>query len=168
MAPNTAVVAVVAGSAVVANNLPLDGEIEIDDVTYDIADVYPDLRIDPGNIADQLAEQSALYARWGQLSEEAAILHDKSKRQRDLVVAELDEDIRRQARKDGEKTTEALIKNRILMEPDYQAAEDMVEDRRRAASYTKLIQRALEMRLQGLIAINNRDRAEMHMSGGGE
>ena len=156
------------GTVPVPDNLPLDGEIEIDDVTYDIADVYPDLRIDPSNIADQLAEQSALYARWGQLAEEAAILHDKSKRQRDLVVAELDEDIRRQARDDQEKVTEALIKNRVLMEPDYQAAEDMVENRRRAASYTKLIQRALEMRLQGLIAINNRDRAEMHMSGGGE
>ena len=46
------------------NSLPLDGEVEIDNVVYDIADVYPDLRIDPTNIADQLAEQPALYARW--------------------------------------------------------------------------------------------------------
>lgn len=148
-----------------ARGLPVDARVDVDGVTYDLDEVYPDLKIDPVHVIDQLSDQAALYSYWSTLAEEAAILYDVSKRRIDYVEAELDERLRKEARENEEKVTEAVIQRRIIREEKYQDALDAMIEARRAASYLSIIRRALEQRLSALIAVNNRDRAEMAATG---
>ncbi|KKK79411.1 hypothetical protein LCGC14_2833800, partial [marine sediment metagenome] len=52
--------------------LPVDATVEVDGVEYDLDEVYPDLRIDPTHVVEQLSDHAALYAYWSTLAEEAA------------------------------------------------------------------------------------------------
>lgn len=145
--------------------LPIDAEVEVDGVKYDLDEVYPDLRIDPTHVVDQLGDHAALYAYWSTLAEEATILYDVAKRRVDYVEAELDDKLRQEARETAEKVTNDVIDRRILREDKYQDAQDTMLEARRAAALLSIIRRALEQRLSALIAVNNRDRAELAATG---
>lgn len=145
--------------------LPVDAKVNVDGVKYDLDEVYPDLRIDPTHVVEQLSDHAALYAYWSVLAEEAAILFDVAKRRVDYVEADLDDKLRREARDADEKVTEAIIQRRILREDEYQDVADAMLEARRAASLLSIIRRALEQRLSALIAVNNRDRAELAATG---
>lgn len=145
--------------------LPVDAKVEVDGVEYDLDEVYPDLRIDPTHIIDQLGDHAALYAYWSTLAEEAAILYDVAKRRVDYVEAECDDRLRREARDAEEKVTETVIQRRVIREEKYQDAQDTMLEARRAAALLSIIRRALEQRLSVLIAVNNRDRAELAATG---
>ena len=145
----------------VPKNLPVDGTIKVDGVPFDLDEAYDSLKIDPTHVIDQLTTQAALYAYWSILSEEADVILLTEKRRLDRVEAEMDERIRQEARDGDEKVTEAVIQRRIIREDEYiEALEDMIASRRNAG-YLGVIKRALEQRLSALIAVNNRDRAEM-------
>lgn len=145
----------------VPKTLPVDGTIKVDDVPFDLDEAYDALKIDPTHVIDQLTSQAALYSYWSILSEEADVILLTEKRRLDRVEAEVDERMRQEARDCDEKVTEAVIQRRILREDDYaEALEDMINARRNAG-YLGVIKRALEQRLSALIAVNNRDRAEM-------
>ncbi len=145
----------------VPKNLPVDGTIHIDSVPFDLDEAYDALKIDPTHVIDQLTNQAALYSYWSILSEEADVILLTEKRRLDRVEAEVDERMRQEARDCDEKVTEAVIQRRIIREDDYaEALEDMINARRNAG-YLGVIKRALEQRLSALIAVNNRDRAEM-------
>lgn len=146
-------------------NLPVVGEIKVDGVPFDLDEAYDALKVDPTHIIDQLTEQPALYAYWSILSEEADVLLLTRKKRLDRVEADLDDRLRREARDEEEKITEAIIQRRILRESDYAEAEEAMIDARRNASYLGVIRRALEQRLSALIAVNNRDRSEMSATG---
>ncbi len=142
-------------------NLPVDGTIKVDGVPFDLDEAYDALKIDPTHVIDQLTTQAALYAYWSILSEEADVILLTEKRRLDRVEAEMDERMRQEARDGDEKVTEAVIQRRIIREDEYiEALEDMIASRRNAG-YLGVIKRALEQRLSALIAVNNRDRAEM-------
>lgn len=149
----------------VPKQLPVEGEIRVDGVTFDLDSAYDELKIDPTHIIQQLTDQPTLYAYWSVLSEEADILLLSSKRHLDRVEAEVDDRLRQEAREDDEKVTEAVIQRRILRENDYEDALEEMIDARRNASFLGVIRRALEQRLSVLIAVNNRDRAEMSAVG---
>lgn len=148
-----------------ARGLPIDTKVKVDGVTYDLDEVYPDLRIDPTHVVEQLSNHAALYAYWSTLAEEAAILYDVAKRRVDYVEADLDDKLRQEAREAEEKVTEAIIQRRIIREDKYQDVQDDMFEARRAAALLSIIRRALEQRLSALIAVNNRDRAEMAATG---
>ncbi len=132
---------------------------------FDLDEAYDALKIDPTHVIDQLTSQAALYSYWSILSEEADVILLTEKRRLDRVEAEVDERMRQEARDVDEKVTEAVIQRRILREEDYtEALEDMINARRNAG-YLGVIKRALEQRLSALIAVNNRDRAEMAATG---
>ncbi len=145
--------------------LPVDARVTVDGVIHDLDEVYPDLRVDPVHVIEQLSEHAALYAYWSTLAEEAAIIADMHKRRLDLVESELDDQLRREARDADEKVTENVIQRRILREDKYQNALDARIDAQRSAGLLSIIRRALEQRLSALIAVNNRDRAEMAATG---
>lgn len=146
-------------------HLPVDGEITVDGVPFDLDEAYDALKIDPTHVVEQLTDQPSLYAFWSVLSEEADVLLLSKKRALDRVEADLDDRLRQEARDDQEKVTENTIQRRILRENEYKdSLEEMIEARRNAA-YLGVIKRALEQRLQALIAVNNRDRAEMAATG---
>ena len=147
--------------------LPVDAKVEVDGTTYDINEVYPDLRVDPVHIREQLTEQAALYAYWSTLAEDAAILHDVAKRRVDYVESEIDAELRNEARAVGEKLTEAIVQRRIVLDERYQDKLDEMITARRAAALLSIIRRSLEQRLSALIALNNRDRSEMSAGMGG-
>ena len=142
-------------------NLPVDGTIKVDGVPFDLDEAYDALKIDPTHVIDQLTTQAALYAYWSILSEEADVILLTEKRRLDRVEAEIDERMRQEARDGDEKVTEAVIQRRIIREDDYVEALENMIDSRRNAGYLGVIKRALEQRLSALIAVNNRDRAEM-------
>ena len=142
-------------------NLPVDGTIKVDGVPFDLDEAYDALKIDPTHVIDQLTTQAALYAYWSILSEEADVILLTEKRRLDRVEAEMDERMRQEAREVDEKVTEAVIQRRIIREDDYVEALENMIDSRRNAGYLGVIKRALEQRLSALIAVNNRDRAEM-------
>ena len=145
----------------VPKNLPVDGTIKVDGVPFDLDEAYDELKIDPSHVIEQLTTQAALYSYWSILSEEADVILLTEKRRLDRVEAEVDERMRQEARECDEKVTEAVIQRRIIREDDYaEALEDMIAARRNAG-YLGVIKRALEQRLSALIAVNNRDRAEM-------
>lgn len=145
--------------------LPVDAKVEVEGIIYDLDEVYPDLRIDPTHIIDQLSEHAAKYAYWSTLAEEASIAYDVAKRRVDYVEAALDDKLRREARDLDEKVTEAIIQRRIIREDEYQDVQDAMLDARRSAALLSIIRRAFEQRLSALIAVNNRDRAEMAATG---
>ena len=145
----------------VPKNLPVDGTIKVDGVPFDLDEAYDSLKIDPTHVIDQLTTQAALYAYWSILSEEADVILLTEKRRLDRVEAEMDERMRQEAREVDEKVTEAVIQRRIIREVDYVEALENMIDSRRNAGYLGVIKRALEQRLSALIAVNNRDRAEM-------
>lgn len=145
----------------VPKNLPVDGTIKVDGVPFDLDEAYDALKIDPTHVIDQLTTQAALYAYWSILSEEADVILLTEKRRLDRVEAEMDERMRQEAREVDEKVTEAVIQRRIIREDDYVEALENMIDSRRNAGYLGVIKRALEQRLSALIAVNNRDRAEM-------
>ena len=145
----------------VPKHLPVDGEIKVAGVPFDLDEAYDALRVDPTHVIDQLSEQPSLYSYWSVLSEEADVILLTQKRRLDRVEAEVDDRLREEAHRASEKVTEPITARRILRESDYEdALEDMIEARRNAA-YLGVIKRALEQRLSALIAVNNRDRAEM-------
>lgn len=146
---------------VAPKHLPVEGEIRVDGVPFNLDEAYESLKIDTTHVIDQLTEQPSLYAYWSVLSEEADVLLLSKKRHLDRVEADQDDQLRQDARDNDEKVTEAIIQRRILRTESYEEAlEEMIEARRNA-SFLGVIKRALEQRLQVLIAVNNRDRAEM-------
>ncbi len=149
----------------VLKNLPIDGAIKVDGVPFDLDDAYDALKVDPTHVIDQLTEQPSIYAYWSSLSEEADVILLTEKRRLDRVEAEVDDRLRQEAREEEEKVTEAIIQRRILREEDYAEALEAMINARRNAGYLGVIKRALEQRLSALIAVNNRDRAEMAATG---
>ncbi len=146
---------------VAPKSLPVDGEIKVDGVLFDLDEAYAALKIDTTHVIEQLTEQPSLYSYWSVLSEEADVLLLSKKRRLDRVEADLDDRLRQEARDDDEKVTEAVIQRRILREQEYEVALDAMIEARRNAADLGVIKRALEQRLSALIAVNNRDRAEM-------
>ncbi len=142
-------------------NLPVEGEITVDGVPFDLDEAYDALKIDPTHVIEQLTDQPSLYSYWSVLSEEADVLLLSSKRHLDRVEAEVDDRLRQEARDSDEKVTESIIQRRILRESDYEDALEAMIEARRNAAFLGVIRRALEQRLSALIAVNNRDRAEM-------
>ena len=149
----------------VPKNLPVDGTIKVDGVPFDLDEAYDALKIDTTHVIDQLTSQAALYSYWSILSEEADVILLTEKRRLDRVEAEVDDRLRQEARECDEKVTEAVIQRRILREDDYADALENMISARRNAGYLGVIKRALEQRLSALIAVNNRDRAEMAATG---
>ncbi len=149
----------------VPKNLPVDGTIKVDGVPFDLDEAYDALKIDPTHVIDQLTSQAALYSYWSILSEEADVILLTEKRRLDRMEAEVDDRLREEAREASEKVTEAVIQRRILREEDYADALENMINARRNAGYLGVIKRALEQRLSALIAVNNRDRAEMAATG---
>lgn len=142
-------------------SLPVTGEIKVDGVPFDLDEAYAALNVDPSHVVQQLTDQPSLYAYWSVLSDEADVLLLSKRRRLDRVEAEVDDRLRQEAREEGEKITETIIQRRVLREEDYEEALDEMIEARRNASYLGTIKRALEQRLSALIAVNNRDRAEM-------
>lgn len=141
--------------------LPVDGTIKVDGVPFNLDDAYEALKIDPTHVIDQLTDQPSLYAFWSVLSEEADVLLLSMRKRLDRVEAEADDRLREDARRVEEKVTESIIQRRILRDNKYEDALEVMIDARRNAGYLGVIKRALEQRLQALVAVNNRDRSEM-------
>lgn len=147
------------------DKLPVESEVEVDGEFFDLAEVYDALRIDPVHIIEQLQQQPSLYAWWATLAESANDDFFIAKRQLAKVEALMDDKVREDARKAGEKVTESMVQHRILLEPDYRDAEENLIVARSSANHLSAFKRALEQRLVVLSAINNRDRAELSAAG---
>jgi hypothetical protein len=141
--------------------LPVDGTIKVDGVPFDLDEAYEALKIDPTHVIEQLTDQPSLYAFWSVLSEEADVMLLSLKKRLDRVEAEVDDRLREDARRVDEKVTESIIQRRILRDGKYEDALEVMINARRNAGYLGVIKRALEQRLQALVAVNNRDRSEM-------
>lgn len=87
-----------------------------------VLDYRKELRCSEETINDDLKDQPSYFAWYAVLSEIAQAELAEAKTTLELAEASLDEQIRTEG-KDG-KMTETMVKNRIRLDPTYQAAQD--------------------------------------------
>jgi hypothetical protein len=89
-------------------------------------DYKKDLEIDKNNLDGEWEQQSLLFAKWAEKAVEAAFDRDRAKENLDIVRAKLDQKIRLQASTTNEKITETAIANKIILDIEYQEANQQV------------------------------------------
>jgi hypothetical protein len=135
-------------------------QVFLDDVEYDLTELFDSLKINEADVTGDLFEQPGLYAYWAMLAEEANSVVDNARRRLELMEAILDEEIRTDARNDGEKITEKLIERRMVQTKRYKERHQEHLDAKRDAALFGIGRRSLEQRMSALIAINSMRRAE--------
>lgn len=106
--------------------------------------------IDVTNLTASLCEQPGLFAYYAELEAEAMIAHDQAKGEYDIFVASTAKDLRG---KPLEKKSETLIQQEVLLDPRVQAMASKVIEAKRKHSLLKVAVRALEQKLQALLAL---------------
>lgn len=81
-----------------------------------------DLKIDKFNLDDAWENQALLFCEWAEKAVEASFLRDKKKENLEIVRAEVDMEIRREAVRSGEKLTENAIASIIIQNSRYRNA----------------------------------------------
>jgi hypothetical protein len=89
-------------------------------------DYKKDLEIDRNNLDEEWERQPLLFAKWAEKAVEAAFDRDRAKENLDIVRAKLDHKIRTHAAATNEKITESAISNKIILEQEYQEANQQV------------------------------------------
>jgi len=87
---------------------------------------YRETEINGADLDRELERQSSSFLHVAEHYVAAENAHDKQKLAVDKMASEIDERIRRDALEKKEKITEALIAKKINLDPDYQAAQDLL------------------------------------------
>jgi len=89
----------------------------------EMIDYQEELRIDPFNLTDEFLKQANLYMYCCERLAEANLEKDQQKERLDVIKAETDSKIRLNPGKFGvTKITESVVSNTILLQSDYQEA----------------------------------------------
>lgn len=91
-----------------------------------------DLTIDKYALDQECERQPYLYQHYAELEADAEAAAERAKHRRDIVEAEVDTWVRSELEQSGQKVTEKLVKNQVLLSDKYQAAvDDYIEAVRR-------------------------------------
>lgn len=128
-------------------------------------DILSLLEIDESDLANEFAQQAALYGWVGHLTAEAEYNASVAKHQTEIEYASADDNARFQMDAAGEKTTEGKV--RAAIDLDEQYIEARQEENRRWKEYKTLrsLSDALKMRADMLISMGAHLRAEQEMTG---
>lgn len=99
------------------------------------------LDIDPLNLVEELRVQPRLRLEWGEKLADARKDYELAKRRKDVVVAELDREVRSSPESFGlSKVTEGAVEKTVILQKRYQKADD---DLIEARHYMDLVQAKL-------------------------
>jgi len=128
-------------------------------------DILSLLSIDENDLANEFAQQAALYGWIGHLTAKAEYSASIAKHQTEIEYAAADDNARFQMDAAGEKTTEGKVKAAIDLDEQYIAAKQ--EENRLWKEYKVLrsLSDAMRMRADMLISMGAHLRAEQEMTG---
>ena len=93
-------------------------------MNIDIEEFEGYLQIDKTELDEELIQQPTLFYKISHELEMILSQRDKAKQHMDVIYAQLDGDYRAELEEEGEKYTEAVIKNSILIDKEHQASMD--------------------------------------------
>ena len=108
-----------------------------------------DMCIDKFSLDAELVRQPSLYTKWAQAEVDAQDDRDRAKDQLDIIKAQLDQEIRSNA-KPGERTTEAAIANAIVLDPRYRRQMDVYLGKIKEAKTLQVARESLEHKRRSL------------------
>lgn len=109
-----------------------------------------DLKIDQYALDTEWLKQPLLYAKWGEMSVNAASEKDFLKERLEVVLAEIDADIRKYPENYGNPSTERAIKSAITNSKKYQEANSKYLESCRVASLLSVAVTSFEHRKRAL------------------
>lgn len=119
-----------------------------------------DLAFREDNLDDAFMSQAGMFAHYSGVAHRAARRYDNIAQQVKLVEARLDQEIRQEASHTGEKITETLVKNRILLDPRHRKITERMLDAKAVAAMTKDACEAFKQRRDMLIQFGANVREE--------
>jgi energy-converting hydrogenase A subunit M len=132
-------------------------EMVVGGKTYTI-DYQKELKCSEETINDDLKDQPSFFAWYAVLSEIAQAEMAEAKSTLEMSEALLDEQIRKNA--GGDKVTETMIKNKIRLDPTYQAAQDNFATARKNVGILGAIKESFYHRKDILISLASNMRAQ--------
>ena len=89
-------------------------------------DISTDLKVDKGNLSEEIDEQPSKYAWWASLTELVRLQYNQKKMELSIYEAELDKRFREEAK--GEKITEAQMKGLVNRDKKWQDLNSAIFD----------------------------------------
>ena len=81
-----------------------------------------DLQIEEYSLEKEWLKQPSLFLKYSEKTAEADSIRKKAKENLDVISAEIDLAIRHEAAEEGEKITEKIVSNRVILNKEYQEA----------------------------------------------
>jgi hypothetical protein len=119
-----------------------------------------DLAFSENNLDDAFMSQPGFFAHYSGVSHRAARRHDQLSQQEKLVYAKIDNEVRQKAFEDGEKVTEPVVKNRILLDSRHRKITERMLDAKAVAGMTKDACESFKQRRDMLIQVGANVREE--------
>lgn len=129
-------------------------------MTFALEEFEQYLRIDKNALDEALTQQSQLFYKVADAFTEAVAERDALKEKLSLVDAELDGEIRVWLEKDGEKFTEAMVRNQVQAHKDHEAAFNVYIKAKTRADKIQAMKDSFKMRGYAI-----RDLCELHVTG---
>lgn len=124
-------------------------------------DLLASLKIDPNNLMEEAANNSAIFARWGVLSEEAASESRWCERELGITKAECMDDMRRRTWGGEEKKpTVDGLKALVEMDDKVMAAYERLLDAQRAQGLLRVIANSIKDRREMIAEMMRTSRKE--------
>jgi hypothetical protein len=121
--------------------------------------VQADLNWNGLNLDETIMRHAGLFAYYGEIAAKAQEQFDKFQQLEGIINARLDQKIRDKAVKDGVKLTEAQVKARVILEPEYIAIQTAVNEARKVAAVCKTNAESFRQRRDMIVqgAFNTRE-----------
>lgn len=120
-----------------------------------------DFEVDPTALDPQLCNLGQLMLSYGELETELRFEVESRVAKLDKYEADLDDFIRSEAKKEGEKLTEAKIKNQIISNKTRLEMVTGISEARKRHNMLRWAMKALEAKRDCLLAISYRERQLM-------
>jgi len=145
---------------------PTDSDDELTEMllnastSFNPRQLQKDLAFSDNTLDDAFMSQAGFFAHYSGVAHRAARRYDQLVQQEKLVSASLDNDVRKQAAEDGEKVTETVVRNRILLDPRHRKITDRMLDAKAVAGMTKDACESFKQRRDMLIQVGANVREE--------
>jgi hypothetical protein len=113
-------------------------------------DYMKDLEINKDRLDAEFLRQPIVFMQYAEQAALAEDARDRAKRAAEVVLAQVDQEIREKANIDGEKLTEAKVAARVAMHPEVEAAEGRVLETNKQAKILGAAVRAFDQRKKSL------------------
>lgn len=118
------------------------------------------LQIDTSDISEEFATHAGKFAYWAILVENASYQVDVLKQDLAVARAQLDAQKRAELKAAGKKSTEKMVENMVITDPQYLEKEDAYLDAKRTLGYFKAAKDAMIQRKDMLVSLGATQRAE--------